>query len=132
MTRTGSDCQPAQLCIPLRRRFPGARDGEMRRNAMKCGLPELTWLCYACHTMSTVQEIEAAIQALPVTEREKLVADLPGILPELNGDTMWESVLADPRPRPALTALGDEIAAQFKANPSCFAEIQDRDFDSRS
>ena len=82
--------------------------------------------------MSTVQEIEAAIQALPATEREKLVADLPGILPELNGDAAWERILSDPRPRPALTALGDEIAAQFKANPSCFPEIQDRDFDPRS
>jgi len=70
--------------------------------------------------MSTVQEIEAAIQALAATEREKLLADLPGILPELNGDAMWERILSDPRPRPALTALGDEIAAQFKANPSRF------------
>jgi hypothetical protein len=103
-----------------------------RRKAAKCGLPELTRLCYACRTMSTVQEIEAAIQALPATEREKLVADLPGILPELNGDDTWERILSDPRPRPALTALGDEIAAQFKANPSRFPEIQDRDFDPRS
>jgi hypothetical protein len=78
--------------------------------------------------MSTVQEIEAAIQALPATEREKLVADLPAILPELNGDAVWERILSDPRPRPALTALGDEIAAQFKANPDRFAEIQDGDF----
>jgi hypothetical protein len=82
--------------------------------------------------MSTAQEIEAAIQALPPAERERLVADLPGILPELNGDAAWEHILADPRPRPALTALGDEIAAQFKANPSRFPEIQDRDFDHRS
>ena len=82
--------------------------------------------------MSTVQEIEAAIQALPAAEREKLVADLPGILPELNGDAMWERILSDPRPRPALTALGDEIAAQFQANPSRFPEIQDRDFDQPS
>ena len=82
--------------------------------------------------MSTVQEIEAAIQALPAMERKKLVADLPGILPELNGDATWERILSDRRPRPALTALGDEIAAQFKANPSRFPEIQDRDFDQRS
>ena len=82
--------------------------------------------------MSTVQEIEAAIQALPASEREKLVADLPGILPELNGDAAWERILSDPRPRPALSALGDDIAAQFKANPSRFSEIQDRDFDRRS
>ena len=70
--------------------------------------------------MSTVQEIEAAVQALPATEREELVADLPGILPELNGNAAWERILADPRPRPALTALGDEIAAQFKTSPSRF------------
>jgi hypothetical protein len=82
--------------------------------------------------MSTVQEIEAAIQALPASEREKLVADLPGILPELSGDAAWERILSDPRPRPALSALGDEIAAQFKASPSRFPEIQDRDFDRRS
>ena len=77
--------------------------------------------------MSTVQEIEAAIQALAATEREKLVADLPGILPELNGDAAWERILSDPRPRPALTALGDEIAAQFKANPSRFRKMRHLD-----
>ena len=82
--------------------------------------------------MSTVKEIEAAIRALPPQEREKLVEDLPVILPEMNGDAVWERIITDPRPRPALTALGDEIAAQFKANPSCFPEIQDRDFDPRS
>ena len=67
--------------------------------------------------MSTVQEIEAAIQALPAAEREKLVADLPGLLPELNGDAVWERILSDPRPRPALTALGDQIAASLPARP---------------
>jgi hypothetical protein len=82
--------------------------------------------------MSTVQEIETAIQALPAAEREKLVADLPAILPELNGAAAWEQILSDAHPRPALTALGDEIAAQFKADPNCFSEIQDGDFDQRS
>ena len=82
--------------------------------------------------MSTAKEIEAAILALSPPEREKLVADLPAILPELYGDAVWERILSDPRPRPALTALGDEIAAQFKANPSRFPEIQDRDFDPPS
>jgi hypothetical protein len=82
--------------------------------------------------MSTVQEIETAIQALPAAEREKLVEDLPTILPELNGDAAWERILSEARPRPALAALGDEIAAQFKADPSRFSEIQDGDFDQRS
>jgi hypothetical protein len=100
--------------------------------AAKCGLPELAVLCYVWRTMSTVQEIETAIQALPAAEREKLVEDLPAILPELNGDAAWERILSDARPRPALTALGDEIAAQFKADPNRFSEIQDGDFDQRS
>ena len=82
--------------------------------------------------MSTVKEIEAAILALPAVERGKLVEDLPAILPELNGDTMWERVINDPRPRPALTAMGDEIEAQLKVNPNRFSEIRDGDFDKHS
>jgi hypothetical protein len=82
--------------------------------------------------MSTVKEIEAAILALPMVERGKLVEDLPAILPELNGDTMWERVINDPRPRPALTAMGDEIEAQLKVNPNRFSEIRDSDFDKHS
>lgn len=78
--------------------------------------------------MSTVAEIEAAIQALPPAERERLADDLPSILPELNGDAKWQRLLTDERPRPALTALGDEIAAQLKANPAAFRELRDGDF----
>ena len=79
--------------------------------------------------MSTVAEIEAAIKALPAAERERLIEDLPIILPELNGDLKWQHIANDSRPRPALTALGDEIAAQLKANPATFSEMRDADFD---
>jgi hypothetical protein len=79
--------------------------------------------------MSTVAEIEAAIRALPPKERQKLADDLPSILPELNGDAKWQRIINDGRPRPALTALGDEIAAQLKENPSSFSELRDADFD---
>lgn len=82
--------------------------------------------------MSTVQEIEAAIRALPPKEREKLAEGLPSLLPELNGDAAWERIINDPRPRPALSALGDEVEAQLKANPEAFPEIQDSDFDKES
>jgi hypothetical protein len=81
--------------------------------------------------MSTVKEIEAAIRALPPQEREKLVEDLPAILPEMNSDAAWERIITDPRPRPALMTLGDEIEAQLKTNPQRFSEIQDSDFDQR-
>jgi len=82
--------------------------------------------------VSTVQEIEAAIRALPAKEREKLVRDLPSILPELNGDAEWERIIRDSRRRPALSALGDEIEAQFKADPNAYSEIKETDFDDHS
>ena len=76
--------------------------------------------------------IKAAIKALPPAERERLAEDLLYILPELSGDSKWQRIVHDPRPRPALTALGDEIEAQFKANPGQFPEIKDGDFDKQS
>src|SRR5450432_1888649 len=81
--------------------------------------------------MSTVAEIEAAIKTLPPAERERLADDLPSILPELNGDAKWQRIINDTRPRPALTALGDEIAQRrergartrivYDALPFCIA-----------
>ena len=79
--------------------------------------------------MSTVAEIENAIRALSPAERKHLAEDLPSILPELDGDLKWQRIAIDSRPRPALTALGDEIAAQFKMNPAAFSELRDADFD---
>jgi hypothetical protein len=81
--------------------------------------------------MSTVAEIEAAIKALPPSERERLAEDLPSILPELRGDLIWQRIIADTRPRPSLSALGDKIESQFKADPEAFPEIDDGDFDQR-
>jgi hypothetical protein len=73
--------------------------------------------------VSTVAEIEAAIQALTPAERERLAEHLPSILPELNGDAKWRHIITDERSRPALTALGDEIATQFKANSVAFRKL---------
>jgi hypothetical protein len=77
--------------------------------------------------MSTVLEIEAAIRLLPKSERTKLAADLPSILPELDGE--WHGIINDARPRPALSALGDKIAAQMKSSSQSIPEIRDNDFD---
>jgi hypothetical protein len=68
--------------------------------------------------MSSAKEIEVAIQALSPTEREKLVADLPSILPELRGEPAWPRIMDDSRPRPALTALGDKIATERNPKPA--------------
>jgi hypothetical protein len=78
--------------------------------------------------MSTVQEIEAAIQSLPPAEREKLIKNLPSILPEMDGDAEWERLLADPRPRRALMELGDEIEAKMEADRGQFPEMVEKDF----
>jgi len=76
--------------------------------------------------MSTVQEITAAIRKLGPKERRELASELSALLPELessDGDAAWENIIHDPRPCPALTALGDEIEAQLAANPEVFPEI---------
>jgi hypothetical protein len=77
--------------------------------------------------MSTVLEIEEAIRSLPQSDRKKLAQHLPKILPEL--DSEWNEIINDPRPRPALTALGDKIAARMKTSPQSFPEIQEKDFE---
>ena len=79
--------------------------------------------------MSTVAEIEEAIKALPPSERERLAENLPSILPELRGDLVWQRIINDERPRSALSALGDQIEASFKTQPTYFPEIKDSDFD---
>ena len=82
--------------------------------------------------MSTVEEIEDAIRALPDKEREKLVHDLPSLLPAVDAEAAWSLIIHDPRPRPALTALGDAIEAQLKANPEALPEMRDSDVDKCS
>lgn len=77
--------------------------------------------------MSTAQEIKDAIRTLPEAEREKLIHDLPLILPELASDE-WERIIADSRPRANLTALGNAIEAQMKSNPDVFPKIKESDF----
>ncbi len=79
--------------------------------------------------MSTLAEIENAIRALPPAEREHLAEHLPSILPELNGELTWQRIANDARPRPTLSALGDEIAGQFEGNSAALSELRDADFD---
>ena len=79
--------------------------------------------------MSTVAEIEEAIKALPPSERERLAENLPSILPELRGDLVWQRIISDERPRPLLSALGDDIEQQFKNDPEQFHEVKDSDFE---
>ena len=76
-----------------------------------------------------MNEIKQAIQSLTITERAELIADLPNLLPELDGDAAWERIIRDERPRPALSALLDEAQAEFRRKPSGFRETSDAEFD---
>ena len=82
--------------------------------------------------MSTLQEIETAIRNLPPGDRQQLVADLPGLLPELDGDAAWERIIQDSRPRAALSALLDEAQTGYRQNPLGFPETTDSAFDRHS
>jgi hypothetical protein len=82
--------------------------------------------------MSTAHEIEAAIRLLSAPEREKLINDLPALLPELDGDLAWNQIIRDTHSRPGLTELLDKIATGHKKNPAEFPEINDKDFDLHS
>ncbi|MDB6039306.1 MAG: hypothetical protein JWM99_3147 [Verrucomicrobiales bacterium] len=79
--------------------------------------------------MSTVDQITAAIRGLSWKDREDLIARLPEILPEMDGDARWEQIIRDPRPRPALGALGDKIEAELRNDPQAFPEISEARFD---
>jgi hypothetical protein len=79
--------------------------------------------------VSTVEEIAEAIKKLPDAERVRLAESLPRLVPELDGDAIWETIIRDPTPRPALTALGDEVEAAYRKNPEQFIELTEEEFD---
>lgn len=82
--------------------------------------------------MSTVEQIEAAIRALPDGERARLVKDLPKLFPELDGDAAWERIIFDSRPRPALSKLLDEAERAVTEDPAAYPETSDDEFKRRS
>ena len=60
------------------------------------------------------------------------MADLPKLLPELDGDAAWDHLIHDPRPRPALSALLDEAEAAYRRDPKAFPSTSEAEFDRRS
>jgi hypothetical protein len=66
--------------------------------------------------MSKVQEIQAAILELSPPERDELVQSLPRILPELDGDAIWDRILNEDPPRESFVRYVDQIKADLAAN----------------
>jgi hypothetical protein len=82
--------------------------------------------------MSTVEQIAAAIRALPARERKRLVKVLPALFPELSGDASWDRIIRDDRPRPALSRLLDEAETAVCEDPARLPETTDEEFKRRS
>jgi hypothetical protein len=82
--------------------------------------------------MSTVEQIEAAIRALPAGERDRLVKDLPKLFPELDGDAAWERIILDDHPRPALSRLLDEVDLGVAEDQTKYPSTTDDEFKRRS
>jgi hypothetical protein len=79
--------------------------------------------------MSTAQEIEDAIRALPAPERDKLMRDIPNLFPEF-ADAEWQAIIDDERTRPALKKLLDNTETELRQNPGAFPEMTARDFNA--
>ena len=59
--------------------------------------------------MTTVEEIEHAIRALSPGERTRLANSLPALIPELDGDLLWEGIARDSAKRATLSTALDEL-----------------------
>jgi hypothetical protein len=82
--------------------------------------------------VSTAQEIENAIRSLSAAERHKLVQHLPQLFPEFGGDSEWERIAHDDRPRPALTELLNHYEADLARDADAFPKVAEGDFESHA
>ena len=79
--------------------------------------------------MTTVEEIEHAIRALSPGERTRLANSLPALIPELDGDVLWERIARDSAKRPTFSAALDELDGEFGRDPAKFRPMQTGDFE---
>ena len=79
-----------------------------------------------------MEQIEAAIRALPAGERDRLAKDLPKLFPEMDGDAAWERLIHAEGPRLALSRMLDEVEAVAHEDPARFPETMDDEFKRRS
>ena len=82
--------------------------------------------------MSTAQEIESAIRSLSLTERDKVLQHIPQLFPEFAGDSEWERIAQDDRPRPGLTELLNRYEGELARGSHAFPKVAEGDFDSHA
>jgi hypothetical protein len=82
--------------------------------------------------VSTAQEIENAIRSLSAAEREKLIKHIPQLFPEFAGDSEWERITHDARPRTDLTELLNRYEKDLARDPDAFPKVAEGDFDPQT
>ncbi len=75
--------------------------------------------------MKSLGDIEAAISKLPEESQRQLVRDLPSLCPDAFPAGGWDAILADATPRPALTALLDDVEARYRQQPDQFLAVNE-------
>lgn len=81
--------------------------------------------------VTPLQEVENAIRTLSPRDREKLIYDLPSLIPELDGDTLWNRILQNSTSRPPLTSLLNEADAEYRKRPESFPKLKESDFNAK-
>ena len=76
--------------------------------------------------MKSLQEIENAIARLPAKDRRQLVQDIPTLCPNEFPADGWDAILNDDFPRPALSALLDELDVKHSQSPENFLMLNDK------
>ena len=65
-------------------------------------------------------------------DRARLAKSLPRLVPEIDGDALWATIIHDPAPRPTLTEFGNRLDAAMLENPDQFSEMTEEEFDKHS
>jgi hypothetical protein len=80
--------------------------------------------------MITAQEIEDAIRSLAPSERDKLLDHIPHLFREFAGDSEWQRLIHDERPRAGLTTMLNQHEAHLNTNAGAFPPIAESDFEA--
>jgi hypothetical protein len=81
--------------------------------------------------MKSLQEIEDAIAKLPAKARRQLVKDIPTLCPGEFPADGWDAILNNTTPRPALSALLDDLDGNYSQSPDNFLALNDKSLRSK-
>ena len=81
--------------------------------------------------MNSLREIEEAIARLSAEAKRQLLHDIPELCADVFPSDGWDVILADKRPRPALTELLNELDARYSVKPDQFPVLNEDSLSDR-